>query len=118
MDPTGITWLFQLRVGLSPLKAHKFRHNFLDTPNNICDCTLNCESTKHYFLECPLHRVPRTFLLNSINPLLLLNDLEDISNDQLVLLLLYGHESLTYYENRLVIKSTIKFIKDSSHFPT
>ena len=29
-DPCGIKLLFQLRVGLSPLKGHKKNHNFLD----------------------------------------------------------------------------------------
>jgi len=47
-----------------------------------------------------------------------MNDLEDISNKDLVQLLLYGHDSLTYFENQLVIKATIKFIKDSNRFPT
>ena len=37
-DHFGSRFLFQLRVGLSPLKAHKFRHNFSDTTNDICDC--------------------------------------------------------------------------------
>ena len=31
-NPNGIRWIFQLRVGLSPLKSHKKRHNFQDTP--------------------------------------------------------------------------------------
>ena len=30
-DPTGLRYLFQLRVGLSPLRCHKRRHNFIDT---------------------------------------------------------------------------------------
>ena len=47
-----------------------------------------------------------------------MNDLEDISNDDLVQFLLYGHDSLTFFENQLVIKATIKFIKDSDPDPT
>ena len=35
-DPTGVRYLFQLRVGLSPLRYHKKRHNFIDTPSNEC----------------------------------------------------------------------------------
>ena len=27
-DPVGLRYLFQLRVSLSPLRSHKFRHNF------------------------------------------------------------------------------------------
>ena len=117
-DPDGTKRVFQLRVGLSPLKAHKFRHNFIDTPTDICNCTLNIESTKHFLLDCPLHRAHRATLMNSINPLLIMNGLEDISNDNLVQLLLYGHDSFTLFENQLVMKSTIQFIKDTDHFPT
>ena len=29
-DPVGLRYLFQLRVNLSPLRSHKFRHNFAD----------------------------------------------------------------------------------------
>ena len=32
-DPLGLKYLFQLRVGLSPLRSHKWRHNFADTPS-------------------------------------------------------------------------------------
>ena len=37
-DPEGLKHLFQLRVGLSPLRYHKHRHNFLDTPSDTCLC--------------------------------------------------------------------------------
>ena len=37
-DPVGLRYLFQLRVSLSPLRSHKFRHNFTDTPSEICRC--------------------------------------------------------------------------------
>ena len=30
--PLGLPYLFQLRVNLSPLRSHKSRHNFADTP--------------------------------------------------------------------------------------
>ena len=33
-EPVGLRYLFQLRVGLSPLKCHKRRHNFADPPND------------------------------------------------------------------------------------
>ena len=34
-DPVGLRYLFQLRVYLSPLRSHKFRHNFTDTPSEM-----------------------------------------------------------------------------------
>ena len=49
----GIKRLFQLRVGLSALKSHKYRHNFQDTQSDLCDCRTNVEDTEHYLLHCP-----------------------------------------------------------------
>ena len=47
----GIKWIFQLRVGLSPLRSHKCAHNFEDTPSELCNCMLNtAETTCHFFL--------------------------------------------------------------------
>ena len=37
-NPLGLRYIFQLRVGLSPLRYHKNRHNFIDTPSDICLC--------------------------------------------------------------------------------
>ena len=34
-DPLGLRYLFQLRVNLSPLRSHRRRHNFADTPSEI-----------------------------------------------------------------------------------
>lgn len=37
IDPRGARWLFQLHVGLSPLKVHRFRQNVLYTQKYICE---------------------------------------------------------------------------------
>ena len=34
-DPQGIRYLFQLRLGLSPLRVHKKRYNFIDTSSDL-----------------------------------------------------------------------------------
>ena len=38
-----LRYLFQLRVNLSPLRSHKRRHNFSDTPSETCECNLGIE---------------------------------------------------------------------------
>ena len=48
----GIWYLSRLRLGLSHLNDHKFRHNFQDCLNTLCPCSLEVESTIHYFLYC------------------------------------------------------------------
>ena len=37
-DPLGTRYLFQRRLGLSPLRSHKHSHHFEDTPSNACIC--------------------------------------------------------------------------------
>ena len=52
--PTGLRQLFQLRLRLSPLKGHKYCHNFTDTPFATCQCNKGIEDTSHFLLSCPL----------------------------------------------------------------
>ena len=51
-DPLGIKLLTRLRVGLSHLNEHRFRHNFQDCLNPLCSCSLEVESNIHFFLHC------------------------------------------------------------------
>ena len=112
-DPAGLRCLFQLRVGLSPLRSHKKRHNFADTPEN-CLCDEGIEDTHHFLLFCPLYTTQRTTLIASVNEILLMNNLPVFENS--IHLLLYGHDSLKNTENRKIILATLKFIKDTQRF--
>ena len=57
----GLTYLTRLRVGLSHLREHKFRHNFRDSLNPICNCSNAIESTKHYLHHCSNFKKGRPF---------------------------------------------------------
>ena len=113
-DPEGLRYLFQLRVGLSPLRCHKKRHNFVDTPSDICLCNKGIESTSHFLLSCLLYDIPRVALVNSVNEVLRRNNLDN-PNDR-VKLYLYGHFSLDILENRIILLSTIRYIKSTNRF--
>ena len=52
-EPLHLRYIFQLRVGLSKLRYHKNRHNFVDTPSDVCLCKTGVEDTRHYLLSCP-----------------------------------------------------------------
>ena len=52
-DPLHLRYIFQLRLGLSPLRYHKKRHNFSGTPSEICLCGNGKEDTAHFLLLCP-----------------------------------------------------------------
>ena len=47
-DPQGFKILNRVRLGLSHLREHKFRHNFADTINPLCSFALETESTDHF----------------------------------------------------------------------
>ena len=51
-DPKLLSILTQLRVGLSKLNFHKFKHNFSDTLNPLCLINDGIEDTEHFLLLC------------------------------------------------------------------
>ena len=115
-DPNGIKWIFQIRVGLSPLKSHKKKHNFKDTPNDTCQCSLNAETSNHFFLHCPNFTAQRQILFQTINPLLFAYSMRFLDDKILLDLLLYGHVKLKSDENRSIFKATINYIRSTSRF--
>ena len=62
-DPTGLSYLSQIRVGLSRLNFHKFKQNFRDTVNLMCPTNDGIEDPEHFLLLCPSFDVQRRHLL-------------------------------------------------------
>ena len=69
-DPKVLSYLTQLRVGLSKLNFHKFKHNFRDTINPMCPTSDGIEDTEHFLLLCPSFDLQRRDLLTGIVELL------------------------------------------------
>ena len=115
-DPLGIKLLFRLRVGLSELKSHKIKHNFQDTPSDVCDCGNEPENSLHFFIKCPLHDPSRINLVRSTRNILRANNLTDLSQAELVHVYMYGHPETNYNENCQVLKASLKFIKETKRF--
>ena len=115
-DPSGLRYLFQLRISLSPLISHKFRHNFADTPSEICSCNQGIEDTNHFLFSCPDYATPRATLTASVMNILQKNNLNYLGNKSQ--LYLYGHPSIIFTDNKKIILSTIKYIKATLHFST
>ena len=110
----GIKYIFQLWLGLSPLRSHKFRHNFIDTPSDICLWKTGNETTEHFLFKCPFYTSKRFTLAENVVPLLPPHNFAFLQNDKN--LYLYGNEKLSEDENRLILLETIKFIKASNRF--
>ena len=51
-NPHGVKLLTRLRVGLSHLREHNFRHNFQDSLDPFCNCGRHIETTIHFFPHC------------------------------------------------------------------
>ena len=86
-DPVGIKYLTRLKLGLSHLNEHKFRHNFQDCLNTLCSCSLEVETTDHYFLHFHYYNDICKTLLDTVNEITK-KCLSDFSDETLVNLLL------------------------------
>ena len=65
-DQTGLKFLSHLRLDLSHLHEHRFRHNFQDCLNPLCSCSLEIDDTSNYLLHCHHFSQPRVDLMNSV----------------------------------------------------
>ena len=107
-DPKGLSILTQLRVGLSKLNFHKFKHNFSDTLNPLCPIDDGVEDTEHFLLLCHAYDEERLDLLNSVNAILHHHGLINFTNENLLQILLYGHEKLSYDLNTKILEIKIQ----------
>ena len=69
-DPIGLRYLFRLRLNLSPLRSHKYHHNFMDTNSEFCLCNNGTEDTEHFLLYCPYYAIEREYMLRHANNVL------------------------------------------------
>ena len=66
-DTKVLKLLTRLRLGVSHLGDHKFRHNFQDCIFPIYYCGQDIETTTHFPLHCPNHHCARKTLFHKIN---------------------------------------------------
>ena len=112
-----LPYLTQLRVGLSKLNFHKFKHNFRDTINPMCPTSDGIEDTEHFLLLCPSFDLQRRDLLAGIEELLRpFVQIASLSNDALTQLLLYGDQDLSNDLNKNILELTLRFIHKTGRF--
>ena len=66
-DPVGLSYLSQIRVGLSKSNLHKFLHNFRDTENPMCPTNDGIEDVEHFLLLCPSFEIQRRDFLAGVS---------------------------------------------------
>ena len=110
-DPLGIKLLTRLRLGFSHLSEHKFRHNFADSLNPLCSCSLETESTLQFFLRCQNYNTLRRVLMTDLKNI---NDtIMSLNENDLLHVILYGNKNFDNNMNRSMPTATVKFIKVS-----
>ena len=113
-NPYGINLLTRLRLGLSHLNEHNFKHGFNDKINPICICAGDIESNSHFLLHCHQYCEARQTLSDNIQKI----DKMMLSQNEssLTHLLLYGDPKRISSVNAFILNSTIEFILSSGRF--
>ena len=110
----GLKLLTRLRLGVSHLNEHRFNHNFQICINPLCNCSLEVESTVHFFLHCYHYHNIRAKLLNSLE--VIDTNLLELSEEQLTKVLLYGFSQLDQNQNRNILNFSMVYIVESKRF--
>ena len=113
-DLKGIKLLTRLRVEFSDLRNHRYRHNF-NCPNPSCLCKTGNEDNEHFLLHCPRFSSQRRVLLDLVSKSVNI-DIMRLSSRELCNLLLYGHSDVNVLINRIIIESTLNYIKTTKRF--
>ena len=107
-DSVGVKLLTRLWLGFSHLCEDKFRHDFRD---HLCPCSIETETTAHYFLHCHFYNANSSALMNELNEID--SYFSTLNENKFVDLILYGSDKFDGKKNHNILMSTIKFIKDS-----
>ena len=103
-NPHRVKLLTRLWVGLSHLRKHKFRHNFQDSVDPICNFGRHIEAIIHFFLHCSNYS-NQNQICNIKSSLLDQNDWIIVG------ILLFRSNGLNDEENALIIESTTEYIE-------
>ena len=113
-DEKRLKLLTRLRLGLSHLNEHKFRHNFQDCLNPLCSCSLEIKDTSHYLLHCHHFSNRRIDLINSVNSII--PNFESMNDSMKKDILLYGDSRFDENKNKIILEATMNYLKNSERF--
>ena len=113
-DSVGNKLLTRLHLGFSHLREHKFRHGFRGILNPLCPCSIEAETTAHYFLRCHFYDANRSALMNELNEID--SYFSTLNKNKFIDLILYGSDKFDDKKNHNILMCTIRFIKGSQGF--
>ena len=111
----GIKRLSRIRLGLSHLREHKFKHSFQDSLNLFCNCGKGeVETRSHYLLHCSNYSEERLGLLNTIRNI----DMSILqpSDSKFTSILLFSDNSFDNNKNTFIFDATIDYIISTGRF--
>ena len=113
-NPKGVKLLTRLRLGLSHLPEHKFKHSFQDSLNSICSCGNDVKTSAHILLHCPNFSNEKSAFLNTIGSI----DRKILtrSDFQVTETLLYGNSNSNNITNTLILNAPIDFLIATKRF--
>ena len=115
IDRAGTSILMKLRVDFSDLRDHRFNHGFRNCPSPTCRCGCEDETTEHFLARCSLFTEHRASLLGTISNLFN-NDISILPHNHLTDILLFGSAVYNDITNKLILESTIRYIKCTKRF--
>ena len=114
-NPRGIKLLSRLRLGLSHLREHKFKHSFQDSLNLFCICGKSeIETSSHYLLNCSNYSEERLALLNTIKNIAM--SILQQSDSNFTRVLLFGDTSFDKNKNTFILDATIDYVISTGRF--
>ena len=91
-DVSGLKLLTRLCVSFSNLNEHKIKHNFEDTLNPLCSCSLDAEDTYHFFICCQNLSNHRNIFFNDLNAVN--SEILKMSENEVIRVLWFGNKVL------------------------
>ena len=114
-NPRGIKLLSRLRLGLSYLREHKFKHSFQDSLKPLCSCGKGeVETSSHYLPYCSNYSEERLAFLNTIKNI----DMSILqhSDSKFTTLLIFGDASFDNNKNTFILDATIDYLISTGRF--
>ena len=93
---------------------NRFNHNFEKCVNPLCTCSLEAETTPHFFLHCHYYHAIRVTLFNELYEIDM--NLPNLSEEKFLNIMLYGSSLFSDSQNQSILSSTIKYITNANRF--
>ena len=114
MDKKGLRYLTQLRLDLNPLNYYKFKHEFLDLHDPMCNSNCGIKDAEYFLLNCHECKHIRNTLMSNVSRKI--KDFHSFKPKLILKTLLYGNKKYTKDINTYILNKTINYINRSKRF--